>query len=98
MYVCMYVCKRMHENILQKEIIFYFAYRSEISDFYIIKWSCVLDKVCSAVERQILNQGSPGSNPHLLTFRSLGIFVLSMTPDLLSSFSCINEYLSLDTY
>ena len=32
----------------------------------------------SAVECRIRNQGSPGSNPPLLPFRSLGIFVISM--------------------
>ena len=32
----------------------------------------------SAVERRTRNQVSPGSNPALLPFRRLGIFVLSI--------------------
>ena len=48
----------------------------------------------SAVERGTCNQGSPGSNPTLLRFRSLGIFVLSMTPN--SSLSYIYEYLAIN--
>ena len=42
------------------------------------------------VERRTRNQVSPGSNPHLLPFRRLGIFVLR-------SLSCINEYLAIDS-
>ena len=36
----------------------------------------VMESSSSAVECQTRHQGSPGSNPSLLSFRSLGIFVL----------------------
>ena len=45
--------------------------------------SCIyldfVERGSSAVECQTRNQASQGSNPALLTFRSLGIIVLSMT-------------------
>ena len=37
-----------------------------------------LERGTSAVERRTRNQVSPGSNPPLLPFRRLGIFVLSI--------------------
>ena len=44
----------------------------------------------SVVERWTRNQVSPGSNPALLLFRRLGIFVLSID-------SALNEYLAIDS-
>ena len=44
----------------------------------------------SVVECLTRNQVSSGSNPSLLAFRRLGIFVLSIL-------SCINEYLAIDS-
>ena len=46
----------------------------------------------SVVECRTRNQVSPGSNPSLLPFRRLGIFVLSIDA---RSLSCINEYLAI---
>ena len=48
----------------------------------------MVERGSSVVECRTRNRGSPGSNPPLLPFRSLGIFVLS---------SCINEYLPIDS-
>ena len=45
----------------------------------------------SVVECRTRNQVTPGSNPSLLPFRRLGIFVLSI------SLSCINENLAIDS-
>ena len=42
------------------------------------------------------NQVSPGSNPPLLPFRRLGIFVLSIDAPV-DSAQCINEYLAIDS-
>ena len=39
---------------------------------------CFVERGSSAVECQSHNQVSPGSNPPLLPFRRLGIFVLSI--------------------
>ena len=39
--------------------------------------NCV-ERGSSVVERRTRNQASPGSNPPLLPFRRLGIFVLSI--------------------
>ena len=47
-----------------------------------------MERGSSVVECRTRNQVSPGSNPSLLPFRRLGIFVLS---------SCINEYLAIDS-
>ena len=47
----------------------------------------------SAVERRTHNQERPGSNPPFLPYQTLGIFVLSMTPDI--SLRCINVYLAI---
>ena len=47
------------------------------------------------VERRTRNQVSPGSNPPLLPFRRLGIFVLSSDAPVDSV--CINEYLAIDS-
>ena len=41
-----------------------------------------MERGSSAVEYRTHNQGSPGLNLPLLSFRSLGIFVLSMMPQL----------------
>ena len=38
----------------------------------------LMERGSSAVECRTCNQGSPGSNPPLLLFRRLGIFVLSI--------------------
>ena len=40
---------------------------------------CV-ERGSSVVECRTLNRESPGSNPHLLPFRSLGIYVLFTMP------------------
>ena len=37
-----------------------------------------MERGSSAVECQTRNEGNPGSNPPLLLFRRLGIFVLSI--------------------
>ena len=47
----------------------------------------------AAVECRTCNQVSPGSNPPLLPFRRLGIFVLSIDAPV----DCINEYLATDS-
>ena len=47
------------------------------------------------VECRTRNQVTPGSNPSLLPFRKLGIFVLSIGH--FRSLSCINEYLAIDS-
>ena len=44
--------------------------------FYRYKY--FVERSSSAVECRTRNQGSPGSNPHLVPFRRLGIFVLSI--------------------
>ena len=52
-----------------------------------------VERGSSAVERQTHNLGSTGSNPPLLPFRSLGIFILSTMPQ----FTRLNnEYLGID--
>ena len=40
------------------------------------------------------NQVSPGSNPSLLPFRRLGIFVISIDA---CALNCINEYLAIES-
>ena len=52
-----------------------------------------IERGSSVVECRTRNQVSPGSNPSLLPFRRLGIFVLSID----RSLSCINEYLAIDS-
>ena len=47
----------------------------------------------SVVECRRRNKGSPGSNPSLLPFRRLGIFVLSIDAPV----DCINEYMAIDS-
>ena len=54
-----------------------------------------MERGSSVVECRTRNQVSPGSNPSLLPFRRLGIFVLSI--DAPCSLSCINEYLAIDS-
>ena len=49
----------------------------------------------SAVECRTLNQESPGSNPPLLPFRSLVIFILFTDAPVYSA--CISEYLAMDS-
>ena len=49
----------------------------------------------SAVECRTRNQVSPGSNPPLLPFRRLGIFVLSIDAPVDSA--VLNEYLAIDS-
>ena len=53
-----------------------------------------MERGSSVVECRTRNQVSPGSNPHLLPFRRLGIFVLSIAAPV--TLSCINEYLAID--
>ena len=71
----------------------------------ILKWCYTIHQVffqmqfyvergSSAVKCRTRNRGSPGSNPPLLLFRSLAIFVLSTMP---RSLRCINEYLVIDS-
>ena len=50
----------------------------------------------SEVECRTLNRHTPGSNPHLLPFRRLGI-ICSFSPRRPSSLSCINGYLDIDS-
>ena len=59
---------------------------------YIYMHICIIYSGSSVVECRTRNQVSPGSNPSLLPFRRLGIFVLSVL-----SLSCINEYLAIDS-
>ena len=54
-----------------------------------------VERGSSAVECRTRNQVSPGSNPPLLPFRRLGIFVLSI--DAPSWLSCTHEYLAIDS-
>ena len=62
--------------------------------FYLLFFSSTnLERGSSAVARRTRNERSPGSNPPLLPFRSFGIFVIFLTPQLLS---CINEYLAIN--
>ena len=49
-----------------------------------------MERGSSVVECRTRNQVSPGSNPSLLPFRRVGIFVPC-------SLSCINEYLAIDS-
>ena len=49
----------------------------------------VVERGSSVVERRARNQVSPGSNPPLLPFRKLGIFVLSIDAPV--------EYLAIDS-
>ena len=51
-----------------------------------------MERGSSVVECRTSNEVSPGSNPPLLPFRRLGIFVLSI-----DALSCINEYLAIDS-
>ena len=53
-----------------------------------------VERGSSVVECRTRNQVSPGSNPSLLPFRRLGIFVLSIVP---CSLSCMNDYLAIDS-
>ena len=50
----------------------------------------VVERRSSAVECGTRNRESPGSNPPLLPFRSLGISVFSTTPQLTVSLTIIN--------
>ena len=56
----------------------------------------IVERGSSLVECHTRNRVSPGSNPPLLPFRKLGIFVLFIVvpvdPEL-----CINEYLAIDS-
>ena len=45
---------------------------------YILDIYCIVESGSSAVNCRTRNQVSPGSNPPLLPFRRLGIFVLSI--------------------
>ena len=54
--------------------------------------TCVVERGSSAVECQTRNLVSPGSNPPLLPFRRLGIFVLSMTPLFTQLYKCVPGY------
>ena len=51
-----------------------------------------MERGSSVAECRTRNQVSPGSNPSLLPFLRLGIFVLSI-----DARSCINEYLAIDS-
>ena len=53
-----------------------------------------MERGSSVVECRTRNQVSPGSNPPLLPFRRLGIFVLHWR---LCSLSFVNEYLAIDS-
>ena len=52
-----------------------------------------MERGSSVVECRTRNRVSPGSNPSLLPFRRLGIFVLSIVVPV----DCINEYLAIDS-
>ena len=52
-----------------------------------------MERGSSVVERRTRNQVNPGSNPTLLPFRRLGIFVLSID----ATVGCINEYQAIDS-
>ena len=52
-----------------------------------------MERGSSVVECRTRNQVSPGSSPHLLPFRRLGIFILSIDAPV----DCINEYLAIDS-
>ena len=54
-----------------------------------------MERDSSAVECQTRNQVSPGSNPPLLLFWRLGIFVLSIDAPVDSA--VLNEYLAIDS-
>ena len=58
---------------------------------FLLLWGSVfhMERGSSAVQCRTRNQVSPGSNPALLLFRKLGIFVLSIV-------SAVNEYLAID--
>ena len=53
-----------------------------------------MERGSSAEECRTRNQESPGSNPALLPFRRLGIFVLSIAVPVDSA---VNEYLAIDS-
>ena len=73
-----------------------FRYFYYLRIIILCKCICYLwSAVSSVVECRTRNQVSPGSNPPLLPFRRLGIFVLSI--DAPCSLSCINEYLAIDS-
>ena len=55
-----------------------------------------MERGSSVVERRTHNQVSPGSNPPLLPFRRLGIYVLSSDAPLTQLYY-INEYLTIDS-
>ena len=55
----------------------------------------VVERGSSVVEFRTRNQVSPGSNPPLLPFGRLGIFLLSIAAP--CRLSCINEYLAIDS-
>ena len=61
-----------------------------------IRLLIIMERGSSAVECRTRNQlqVSPGSNPHLLPFRRLGIFVLSIDAPVDSA---VNEYLAIDS-
>ena len=55
-----------------------------------------MERGSSAIECRTRNQVNPGSNPPFaISFRRLGIFVLSIDA-LVDSELCINEYLAID--
>ena len=56
-----------------------------------------MERGSSVVECRTRSQVSPGSNPSLLSFRKLGIFVLAIDSPSPCSLSCINEYLAIDS-
>ena len=53
-----------------------------------------MERGSSEVECRTRNQVNPGSNPPLLEFRRLGVFILYWPPSWLI---CINEYLAIDS-
>ena len=53
-----------------------------------------MERGSSAEECRTRNQENPGSNPALLPFRRLGIFVLSIAVPVDSA---VNEYLAIDS-
>ena len=56
-----------------------------------------MERGSSAVECRTRNQVSPGSNPPLVPFRRLGIFVLSINAPVDSAVGPMNEYLAIES-
>ena len=52
----------------------------------------MLERGSSAVECRTRNQGSPGPNPPLLPFQSLGIFILSTMPQFTQLYKRVPGY------